>query len=228
MRFVAKYQKYAIQARPQREIVTIDGVPMVAQEQIILEFEQGSLRPYEVDAGIAQLGARRGLPEGLDPSYRLSVFDTEWAAKALGFDNDTITYVEKFLLDSPSFGVDYILCEEPKVPAPWPNYDKLVNVEKLVAKVVDDGHDIDSVIEYEQQNKNRADVIAAPPGGAGDGACRGGDPCVTRFGSGAATTAPSAGCRLTTQGSTASSCSAAGTTRHAPGAARRSPTGVCT
>lgn len=161
MRFVAKYQKYAIQARPQREIVTIDGIPMVAQEQIILEFEQGSLRPYEVDAGISQLGARRGLPDGIDPSYRLSVFDTEWAQAAFGWDNDTVEYAEKFLQANPSFGVDYIMVEEPKVAAPWPRYDSIADLEQLVEKVVTDGFDIADVIAYERQNQNRPDVLAA-------------------------------------------------------------------
>lgn len=160
MRFVAKYQKYSTQARVQRETVTIDGVPMVSQEQILLDFEQGSLRPYEIDAGISELGARRGLPDGLDPSYRLSVFDTEWAETAFNWDEDTRAYVENFLLKNPSFGVDYILCEEPKIPAPWPRYTEYKDMRKLTAKVVEDGFDITDVIAYERQNENRDDLIA--------------------------------------------------------------------
>lgn len=161
MRFVAKYQKYSIQARVQRETITVDGFPMVSQEQILCDFEQGSLRPYEVDAGIAQLGARRGLPDGIDPSYRLSVFDTEWAQHAHAWDPETREYVEAFLQRNPSFGTDYILVEEPKVAAPWPRYDEIKDVKRLVAKVVEDGFDIADVIAYEIQNQDRPDVLAA-------------------------------------------------------------------
>jgi hypothetical protein len=159
LRFVAKYQKYSTQARVQRETVTIDGFPMVAQEQILCDFEQGALRPYEVDAGIAELGARRGLPEGIDPSYRLSVFDTAWAEQAYNWDDSTREYVEAFLLANPSFGVDYILCEEPQIPAPWPRYGEFKDMRKLAAKVVEDGFDISDVIAYEKQNENRSDLI---------------------------------------------------------------------
>lgn len=64
----------------------------------------------------------------------------------------------------------YLEVQPKKVAPPWPAYDKLVThgqrkiehvVEKIVAKVTEDGYDPAAVVAYEQQNLNRAEVLAA-------------------------------------------------------------------
>lgn len=157
-RYVAKYQKYAIQARPQKEIVTIDGHAMVAQEQVVLEFQQGAVQAHEIDAAQAHF-RHLGVPEGLDPIYRLSAFDTQWAAKDFHWNDETREFVEGFLDSSVSNGVDFIKVEAPRAPAPWPNYDRVKDIKKLLAKVEEDGYEIDAVVAYERENQNRAEVI---------------------------------------------------------------------
>lgn len=100
-----------------------------------------------------------------NPDTLFGVFDTDWLA----------TDEERDLADAklrdPQYGgigIDYVEVIPVKVPAPWPNYDKLRNkrggatvAEQVGAKVLEDGYDATAVLAYERANANRDDVVKA-------------------------------------------------------------------
>lgn len=155
-RFVSKYQKYAITVQQQIEIMTANGMPMVSQPDKTLQFEQGGLHEHEVKTAL-DVFRFRGIPDGVEPSHRLSVYDTRTFAADL---SEAETLAEK-LRSMSEFGTDYIEVVEPRVPAPWPSYDKTKRADTLITKVEELGFDPADVLAYERQNQNRDHIVTA-------------------------------------------------------------------
>lgn len=130
----------------------------------------------------------------ITPRFRVGLYDTDVAARNFGWDARRKHTVEEALLSvcaehdtklRPVFGSVnehgdpapgymesgekmFILAQEPRVPAPWPNYDQakgggrgITTAEFIVRKVREDGYDPEAVAAYERQNGNRDDVLAA-------------------------------------------------------------------
>jgi len=91
----------------------------------------------------------------------LGTFDTDWLDPA---DRE---YAIDALHREASFGIDYIEVSPAVLAPPWPNYDQVTGnragtvAVKIAAKVVEDGYDVALVIAYEEENKNRTDVLEA-------------------------------------------------------------------
>lgn len=179
MRFVSKYKRYMINF--QVEIVEhyATGQSREVQPLLNCEFDRwGSLHPWEVQAALSHWqvnreGGFQGLTVDEDemtlerPEGRLSVFDTDQFAKSKGLSDERKRELEEFLLSRPEHGQDYIRIEAPALVPPWPNYDRVKGGPKgstavlIARKVQEDGYNIDSVLAYERQGKNRQDVIDA-------------------------------------------------------------------
>src|SRR4051812_34626970 len=99
--------------------MTANGMPMVSQPDKTLQFEQGGLHEHEDKIALDTFRSR-ATPEGGDPPPRLSVYDTRTFAADAG---EADMLAEK-LRSMSEFGTDYIEVVEPRVPAPWPSYDK--------------------------------------------------------------------------------------------------------
>jgi hypothetical protein len=159
MRFVSKYQRYAIGLRPEKKMVLASGDVQVMQQHLDASFIHGMAQPHEVEAGLAHFQFL-GLPEGVNPAHRMSVFDTRIMQQEERLSDDERMAIENELLTNGRLGGDYILVEEPKIPVPWPNYPG-ADVDTIVARVAEDGYDPAEIIAYEQQNANRPEVLAA-------------------------------------------------------------------
>jgi len=160
MRFISPYQRYTIQAVQGSKPVIVDGTIVVEKPGIRAEFEHGGILDWETELGLKRFRFD-GLPEGVPPQTRLSVYDTELQAQFGGWDEQTREEVEQGLLDAPAYGTDYILVEKPQLKPPWPYYNQVRSVPKLIAKVREDGHDPAYVREFELQNANRQEVLDA-------------------------------------------------------------------
>lgn len=165
-RFVSKYRAYTLTGRPQSTMVLASGQKQVLKHRILCDFQvggsggMGGLSPWEREAALQHFyfGAK-GYDE--DVSRRLAVYDTEAAQMMHGWDDETREEIEERLRSVPGNGIDFIEVQPPRVQAPWPSYDDLTDADEIALEVGRLGFDIGYVITYEQQNRNRPEVIAA-------------------------------------------------------------------
>lgn len=64
-----------------------------------------------------------------------------------------------------------VVVERPKVPAPWPKYDEIVAskeglsnkdvIDRILARISEDGYDPKVILDYELENRRRKSVIDA-------------------------------------------------------------------
>lgn len=162
MRFVSKFQKFNIKIRPHIETVYANGVRQVEQQGLVAQFLPGDVTDWEVKAAYDTFKFN-GMPTEedevtpIDPLYRLSSFDTSSIS-----DPEERKLYETVLQNSFSNGVDYIYVPKPAVAPPWPAYDTFKGTpEKLVERLVEDGHSLHAVLEYERDHQNREKVIFA-------------------------------------------------------------------
>lgn len=166
MRFISQIRKWGTQIRPIREMVLATGQSQVLQEPIYVTFREGDVTSHEVELA-RQHFSLRGFKTEMDevtevsPITRMSSFDTELEAEISGWDAETKALVEEQLMkiaDDPAS--DIIFVAPTPVEAPWPRYDDFDGLpEELLAKLKEDGHDLDLVLRYERQHQNRASVI---------------------------------------------------------------------
>lgn len=163
MRLISQYPNYRIQVRPMRVQGLGDGTSRTLQEPIYLQFDHDGLI-YENEIAEAKTnfsfkGQYQHQDEAtpVDAIYRLSVFDT----RTLGEEEREL--VEEFMRNQLQIGnTDFIIVETTAIPRPWPNYDRIKDVKKITAKVVEDGYKVQDVIDYEKLfGQNRPDVIEA-------------------------------------------------------------------
>lgn len=131
-------------------------------------FQKMGVTPWERDYAIAHFGFK-GIAEGEDPLNRMSSYDTDEEAVRLGWGDEQKAAVEK-LLDLGQHTGDYVRIERPRLPAPWPNYDELLpqgrrSAEMVASQIAETvkalGLNVDTVLAYERENRNRADVLEA-------------------------------------------------------------------
>lgn len=124
----------------------------------------GNVPPYAREAVSKLPNWGVGLGHNEDPFTRCGAVDTEVEAALQGWDAATLEFVDKALLASPSNGVEYIAIEAPKTLKPFPKYDEIVGeqaAEQIAFYVEQLGIDAGQVRQYELENEQRADVIAA-------------------------------------------------------------------
>jgi hypothetical protein len=99
----------------------------------------------------------------------VGVLDTDEIAALRGWSPDRKRAVEDALLNNPDHGSLYKVYVPEKLPPPWPTYDEMrgrgrggaTTADMIVEFAVRGGYDLAAVIAYEQQNRNREDVVAA-------------------------------------------------------------------
>lgn len=181
MRFISKYAFYTIAFQTEFIQYLQDGqgrtVSNTLQPMLDCKFSPAlSLNPWELKAaeGFRFRGTLVEADEmtPVTPVHNVSVFDTENFAQQNNLDVETRERLEKFLIDRPEHGIDYMVVYEPKLMAPWPAYDEIrgggakTTAEKVVEQVValgfaNDAETLETVIAYERQNLARPEVIEA-------------------------------------------------------------------
>lgn len=170
MLFVSRVTHYQFTVRSTVDLITSNNTGIPVRSGLTIEFRPGGIPEWARQQAAATFGHQPGVAHDEDPTWRYSMFDTDAEAHMRGWDSETKALVDERLLTGLGYGDDHILVEKPKLPAPWPNYDKLVPrgkrtadmVAQLIAdKVRDDGYDADTVVAYESENLNRSEVINA-------------------------------------------------------------------
>lgn len=164
MRYISNMARYKIILRPALEAPDPSrmGRMRVVEPGLYAQFNEHDVTDWEREMALKHFKFP-GMPvqedtlEPIDPSYRLATFDTTMQ----GWDEETRKFAEERLETAIGANIDYIKVEKPKLDAPWPGYDKLVSAKKIAELVESTGSDIEAVVAYERENKNRADVIEA-------------------------------------------------------------------
>jgi hypothetical protein len=173
MRFVSQFEGYGAQIRVQRQRAIDGGGVEVLQPGLYVKFTpvnaNGMLYENERRAALDHF-TFRGLTQDAgeaiptDPIQRLSVFDTDEAAIENGWSPEDKALVEAKLtelaLTTPQ---EVLLVADTPVSAPFPNYDFYEgDPTALVVKLIEDGHDLEVVLNYESRfGLKRPEIIEA-------------------------------------------------------------------
>lgn len=177
MRCISPHGRYSIQVFEGREQVGVDqrGVMHSVQisEPVVANFEQGGLTEWEIEAALIGFNFS-GVPEGVNPLTKVSVFDTEAyvqkfpaserEAKQLAIDARLRELQERH----PS---EFQIVEKPAAGKPWPSYDT-DTIEEIVGFQKRLGISPEAIRLYEYENQGRQAVMdvmtAIEEGGAGE------------------------------------------------------------
>lgn len=138
-----------------------------AERKLVAQFQRGGA-PDWVVAEAQKRFDFKGRGDGEPLAMLIGVFDSALARDAHKWSEDEHDTVVRHLRDTVN--PYWFVAEQPKLPAPWPTYDKLTvqgqrTAEKVAAKNVETaleiGVSLADMIAYERQNRNDAKVIAA-------------------------------------------------------------------
>ena len=168
MRFISKFGKYGTVIRRDLVEYYASGASKVVQTPINAMFQEGQLLPHERELALTRFsfnGSYQEIDEvtTVAPDYRIGIFDSIQAQMDHGWSNDERKLVEDALVTNAElFPNDLMLVPETVIPPPWPRYDSFEgSLDKLIAKITDDGYVLADVLAYERANQNRENVIDA-------------------------------------------------------------------
>jgi len=176
MRAISPISRYGIQlieAVPKRGMDASGTViEYTDKKPVLAEFHQGGLTEWEQIVALESFDFS-GLPEGVNPLSRISMFDTEAYITRYPEDEQEsmLIMIDKRLKQlSDTFPNEFIIVEKPAQPKPWPTFDENVLEDTKV-----DGHVVPGILTlqtlsgwspeairlYEVENKNRPEVVEA-------------------------------------------------------------------
>lgn len=173
MRFVSQFEGYGAQIRVQRQRAIDGGGVEVLQEGLYVKFVPvhagGMLYENERRAALDHFvfrGQTQDIGEAIptDPVQRLAICDTDEMAMTENWSDEDKALVEARLQELAfTTPQEVLLVADTPVTAPFPNYDFYEGDPiLLVAKLVEDGHDLEVVLNYESRfGLKRPDIIAA-------------------------------------------------------------------
>lgn len=163
MRFAAKYGKYKRGVVSEMSEHYATGATAVIQKGVYAEFTPHGLRPHEREYVLARWSFN-GLYQEMDeattvePDYRIGVYDSEVDQAVKHWTDDERDLIEQTLLVDD----DVLLLPRSSVQPPWPKYDDYRgSVGTLLKKLVEEGHDLETVLTYERESQNRPALVEA-------------------------------------------------------------------
>lgn len=179
MRAISPIARYGITLkRPKaRRGVDQSGTIHEVYEGEILhaQFNQGGLTDWEQVVAMEHFDFS-GLPDGVNPLTRVSVFDSEAYVESLDLTEDekeaTLEEIDSRLRKLQStFPSEFMIVEKPPAPRPWPTYDSTpfedsvdretgeVTVPGIKTMQAMTGISFESIRLYEHENDQRPEVI---------------------------------------------------------------------
>lgn len=156
MRLISPFPRYSIQLREVHETILMDGDKarrVSVGKQIVADFQQGGLMAHEIEAALRHF-TFVGVPDGVNPLTRLSVYDTEGQP----WDDETREELESFIEHQAKLSNDFIIVPLPKAPVPYDRYDEH-SPEEIFATFRLTGNNPEGFLRYEQENERRAEVL---------------------------------------------------------------------
>jgi hypothetical protein len=177
MRAISPIAKYGITIQSPRAKRGMDGAGVVVEyfdgDLIHAQFETSGLTEWEQIVALENFDFS-GLPDGVNPLTRVSVFDSE--AYVQRFPKDERDQIQKVIDNrlvelQQIFPSEFRIVEKPATAKPWPTYDE----NELEDTFDEDGEVVLGILSlqrlsgwspeqirlYEVENDNRPEVIAA-------------------------------------------------------------------
>lgn len=167
MRFISKYGRFGIVVRPMIQEAYATGMAKVVQEPVYAMFEPWTLTPEERELalsrwtfnGFYQLEDEVSI---MPPDYRIGVFDSVIDQETKGYSDETRLEVERVLVANAAITDNIIVVPATMIAPPWPRYDEYTGTPAaLLRKLVDEGYELDEVLEYERASQDRPKIVAA-------------------------------------------------------------------
>ena len=164
-RFISQYLKFGHGVRdgvPSH--MGLNGIMVPDLPALSAEFSHNGITDKDVFIAKATFNFV-GIPEDeagnpIDPSYRVSVFDSEAAKLANGWSDEEEQLVCDALRAHPEYGAALVEILPEPTEAPWPNYDA-TDPEEIVKVAGLINADLEQALQYERENQARAGVIEA-------------------------------------------------------------------
>lgn len=171
MRAISPFARYSIVLSNPAVKRGVDRTGAVVEysdgEPIIAQFEVSGLTKWEEVEALTHFGdTLGGLPEGVNPLTRISVYDTDLHAMQLAGTEGDLDKVREnldaqLLLKAKQFPSHFRVVALPAADKPWPTYDELTELDDILALMTATGTDTATVRRYEQENLKRPEVLDA-------------------------------------------------------------------
>jgi hypothetical protein len=169
MRFISRFGRYGICLRPEIVEAYATGMTQTLQEPLYAFFTPLNLTADERELAMQNWGGQwNGQYQELDeatfvaPDYRIGLFDSYEAQTTYSWTDEERIWVEEQLVAYSNRWEDVIQVPPVFVDPPWPNYDEFKGTaQALVRKLVEEGHDLEKTLAYEEAIQNRPKVIEA-------------------------------------------------------------------
>ncbi len=165
-RFVSPHRNYSHGVRSAREAhLGPTGVMVPEVTELAANFTPDWRTDVERDLALSTFTFRgsaiyeNGQP--VDPTYRISVFDSEKAKLQNGWSDDDEALVLDVLRNNGPIGQMYIEVVPVAALKPWNGYDELSDAKRIVELALAIDADLTSVEQYERENAARPEVIEA-------------------------------------------------------------------
>lgn len=166
MRCLSPHQSYSIQVIEGQEQIVVDarGYAMTHTlgKPVIANFDRSGLLDHEIEAALTNFNFS-GLPEGVNPLTRISVFDTEAYCEQFPKDkrDELQVQIDQRLRElqerHPS---EFIIVESPVAAKPWGSYDE-DTIEDIVKFQERLEIEPELIRLYESDNQKREEIIEA-------------------------------------------------------------------
>lgn len=165
-RFVSPHGNYSHGVRAgQPERMGLNGVMLPAVPALKAQFET-DWRQDEDIALAKSVFNFRGLAiyengQHVEPTYRISVFDSELAKLKYGWTDEDTEIVVEALRNNGPIGQMYVEVIPAPAEKPWNGYDELDDATRIVELATAINADLEKVMQYERENQKRPEVIGA-------------------------------------------------------------------
>jgi hypothetical protein len=166
MRFASKFGRFGVQIRPMVQEAYATGMAKVIQEPVYAMFEPWDLLPHERELCIARWSFNGFYQQEdevtvLPPDMRIGVYDSVRDAQLKGWPDEIRLEVERVLIANASITDNVLVLPVSVYAPPWPRYDDFDGTnEALLAKLIEDGHNLVDTLAYERSAQNRPDVVS--------------------------------------------------------------------
>lgn len=164
MRCISPHGRYSIQVFEGQSRVGVDQAGVMhsveLSKPVVADFEQGGLTEWEIEAALMSFNFA-GVPDGVNPLTRVSVFDTEAYVQRFPADERELkqaaidTRLRELQERHPS---EFTIVEKPAATKPWPSYDG-DTIEEILALQKRTGISPEAIRLYEYENQGRQAVI---------------------------------------------------------------------
>lgn len=165
MRLLSPHARFSLQVFEAREQIVMDARGFaqlqVLDKPVVADFQTGGLLDHEIEVALTRFNFS-GLPDGVNPLTRVSVFDTEAYAQTLRPHerDEIIVQMEDKLREMSERSNRFIIVEQPRAERPWPSYDEdsIEDVLKFQERL---RIEPTRIRLYELENANRPEIVLA-------------------------------------------------------------------